>query len=184
MTGSRYCSSLAGSKEEDKKLDTKSEKYAQLKFELEMLMERFKESNTDLYRPALETLRTLMRKCTSSMTSIPKPLKFLHPHYPDLQELFHTWPAFENKVRWKASAIMGLGVAYAGLHREDSLTLLSAVVDDSVSMEIAALSALALGFVSDGQGHDWGQSFLLGQEHHESTGCCGFTGDDHGVYGC
>ncbi|KAG1902440.1 uncharacterized protein F5891DRAFT_162803 [Suillus fuscotomentosus] len=78
---------------------------------------------------------------------------------------------------------MGLGVAYAGLHREDLLTVLPAVVDDSTSMEITALSALALGFVSHGQGHDWDQSFLLGQGHHESTGCCGFTGDDHGAYG-
>ncbi|KAG1820641.1 hypothetical protein EV424DRAFT_1347146 [Suillus variegatus] len=63
------------------------------------------------------------------------------------------------------AAIIRLGVAYAGLYREDMLTLLPAVVDDSASMEIAALSALALGFMSHGQGHDWDQSFLLGQEH-------------------
>ncbi|KAG1779509.1 26S proteasome regulatory complex non-ATPase subcomplex Rpn1 subunit [Suillus placidus] len=95
-------------KEEDKKLDTKandvkdedeelSEEDAQLKSELEMLIERLKELNTDLYRPALETLRTLIRTSTSSMTSVPKPLKFLRPHYPSLQELFETWSASENK---------------------------------------------------------------------------------------
>ncbi|KAG1859556.1 26S proteasome regulatory complex non-ATPase subcomplex Rpn1 subunit [Suillus subalutaceus] len=95
-------------KEEDKKLDTKangvkdeeeelSEEDAQLKSELEMLIERLKELNTDLYRPALETLRTLIRTSTSSMTSVPKPLKFLRPHYPGLQELFETWPTSENK---------------------------------------------------------------------------------------
>ncbi|KAG1902441.1 uncharacterized protein F5891DRAFT_1023983, partial [Suillus fuscotomentosus] len=49
-----------------------SEKYPQLKSELEMLMEWLKELNTYFYRPALETFRTLMRKCTSSMTSISK----------------------------------------------------------------------------------------------------------------
>jgi len=32
------------------------------------------------------------------MTSVPKPLKFLHPHYPELQKLFETWPQSENKV--------------------------------------------------------------------------------------
>ena len=33
------------------------------------------------------------------MTSVPKPLKFLHPHYPELQRLYETWPPSENKVR-------------------------------------------------------------------------------------
>lgn len=74
-----------------------SEEDLQLRNELEMLVERLKESNTELYRPALETLRTLIRTSTSSMTSVPKPLKFLRPHYPDLQALFETWPASEDK---------------------------------------------------------------------------------------
>ncbi len=58
------------------------------------------ESNTELYRPALETLRTLIRTSTSSMTSVPKPLKFLLPHYPiatiRLQELYEIWPPSED----------------------------------------------------------------------------------------
>ncbi|KAK7042997.1 proteasome regulatory particle base subunit [Paramarasmius palmivorus] len=74
-----------------------SEEDLQLRSELEMLVERLKESNTELYRPALETLRTLIRTSTSSMTSVPKPLKFLRPHYPDLQGLYETWPASEDK---------------------------------------------------------------------------------------
>ncbi|KAF9457552.1 armadillo-type protein [Collybia nuda] len=74
-----------------------SEEDLQLRNELEMLVERLKESNTELYRPALETLRTLIRTSTSSMTSVPKPLKFLRPHYPDLQALYETWPGSEDK---------------------------------------------------------------------------------------
>ncbi|EGO03572.1 hypothetical protein SERLA73DRAFT_83636 [Serpula lacrymans var. lacrymans S7.3] len=31
------------------------------------------------------------------MTSVPKPLKFLRPHYPDLQTLYDTWSASEDK---------------------------------------------------------------------------------------
>ncbi|KAG7091885.1 hypothetical protein E1B28_008286 [Marasmius oreades] len=77
--------------------DELSEEDLQLRSELEMLVERLKESNTDLYRPALETLRTLIRTSTSSMTSVPKPLKFLRPHYPDLQALYETWPASDDK---------------------------------------------------------------------------------------
>ncbi|EEB92693.1 hypothetical protein MPER_08762, partial [Moniliophthora perniciosa FA553] len=34
---------------------------------------------------------------TSSMTSVPKPLKFLRPHYPDLQGLYETWSTSEDK---------------------------------------------------------------------------------------
>ncbi|ETW75927.1 hypothetical protein HETIRDRAFT_54132 [Heterobasidion irregulare TC 32-1] len=74
-----------------------SEEDLQLKNELEMLVERLKEPDTSLYRPALETLRTLIKTSTSSMTSVPKPLKFLRPHYPDLQSLYETWPVSEDK---------------------------------------------------------------------------------------
>ncbi|KAJ6590579.1 armadillo-type protein [Mycena vulgaris] len=74
-----------------------SEEDLQLRNELEMLAERLKEPNTELYRPALETLRSLIRTSTSSMTSVPKPLKFLRPIYPDLQVLYETWPSSEDK---------------------------------------------------------------------------------------
>lgn len=57
-----------------------------------------KESNIELHRPALETLRTLIKTSTSSMTSVPKPLKFLRPHYPELQTLNDSWLTSENKV--------------------------------------------------------------------------------------
>lgn len=56
------------------------------------------EPATSLHRSALETLRTLIRTSTSSMTSVPKPLKFLRPHYPDFQVLHEQWPASEDKV--------------------------------------------------------------------------------------
>ncbi|KAJ7275052.1 armadillo-type protein [Mycena rebaudengoi] len=82
---------------DDEEGEELSEEDLQLRNELEMLAERLKESNTDLYRPALETLRTLIRTSTSSMTSVPKPLKFLRPLYPDLQALYETWPASEDK---------------------------------------------------------------------------------------
>ena len=53
-----------------------------------------------------------------------------------------------KNVVCKTSAIVGLGLAYVGSHREDlSSILLPFISDDSVSMEIASLSALALGFI-------------------------------------
>jgi 26S proteasome regulatory subunit N1 len=61
----------------------------------------------------------------------------------------------ENKsVPLKTSAFLGLALAYAGLHREDLLAhLLPHVADDTVSMEISSLAALALGFIFVGSKH-------------------------------
>lgn len=75
------------------KEDELSEEDLQLKNELEMLVERLNEGDKKLYKPALESLRTLIRTSTSSMTSVPKPLKFLRPHYKGLKETLASWPS-------------------------------------------------------------------------------------------
>lgn len=46
------------------------------------------ESDQKLYKPALESLRSQIRASTTSMTSVPKPLKFLRPHYESLKEVY------------------------------------------------------------------------------------------------
>jgi len=92
--------------------DELSEEDLQLRSELEMLVERLKESNNSLYRPALETLRTLIRTSTSSMTSVPKPLKFLRPHYPDLQALYDTWDPSDDKALF-ADILSVLAMTYS-----------------------------------------------------------------------
>jgi 26S proteasome regulatory subunit N1 len=57
-------------------------------------------------------------------------------------------------VSLKTSSMIGLGLAYAGSHREDILPLLLPhVADDATSMEIASLAALALGFIFVGSQH-------------------------------
>ena len=33
------------------------------------------------------------------MTAVPKPLKFLRPHYDELTALYEKWPAGDDKVR-------------------------------------------------------------------------------------
>ncbi|CAG8471978.1 12679_t:CDS:10 [Acaulospora colombiana] len=86
--------------EKDKKdeVEELSEEDLQLKNELEMLVERLKEGNVDLHKPALESLRTLIRTSTSSMTSVPKPLKFLRPHYTVMTEVYENWSPSDNKL--------------------------------------------------------------------------------------
>lgn len=111
-----------------------SEEDQQLKDQLEMLVERLKEANTELYRPALETLRTLIRTSTSSMTSVPKPLKFLRPHYPDLQVLYESWQPSEDKSLF-ADILSVLAMTYSDTQPRGTLRyrLLSASLRPSDS---------------------------------------------------
>ncbi len=61
----------------------------------------------------------------------------------------------ENKsVPLKTSAIMGLGMAYVGSHRDGLLELLqSHIADDNVTMELVSLATLSLGFIFVGSGN-------------------------------
>ncbi len=54
------------------------------------------------------------------MTSVPKPLKFLRPHYRDLITIFETWPESDNK-RFLADILSVLGMTYADGDVRDTL---------------------------------------------------------------
>ncbi len=56
------------------------------------------ESDTSLYKPALEAIKNFIKTSTSSMTAVPKPLKFLRPHYDDLAKLYEEWAPGDEKV--------------------------------------------------------------------------------------
>ncbi|KAK7081933.1 26S proteasome non-ATPase regulatory subunit 2 [Halocaridina rubra] len=68
--------------------DEMSEEDKQLVEELNMLVERLQEPNVTLYKPALEQIRSLIRSSTTSMTSVPKPLKFMRTHYDTMKEIY------------------------------------------------------------------------------------------------
>jgi len=52
-----------------------------------------------LYLEALENLRTQIRSSTTSMTSVPKPLKFLRPHYDTLKQVYEKINDERTKVK-------------------------------------------------------------------------------------
>ena len=56
------------------------------------------EPNQSLYKPALESLRTKIRASTTSMTSVPKPLKFLRPHYDTIKDCYEKIKDQETQV--------------------------------------------------------------------------------------
>ncbi|KAK9315090.1 armadillo-type protein [Lipomyces starkeyi] len=54
------------------------------------------------------------------MTAVPKPLKFLRPHYPDLTALYDKWPVGELQNAL-ADVLSVLGMTYADNNKRDSL---------------------------------------------------------------
>ncbi|KAG7237201.1 hypothetical protein INR49_032699 [Caranx melampygus] len=101
-------------KDKEKKEEQElSEEDKQLQEDLEMMVERLGEKNTALYRPALEELRRQIRSSTTSMTSVPKPLKFLRPHYGKLKEIYEGMAAGENK-RFCADVVSVLAMTMSG----------------------------------------------------------------------
>ncbi|KAI9752325.1 MAG: proteasome regulatory particle base subunit [Chaenotheca gracillima] len=109
-----------GKKEEETKEEELNEEDQQLKSELEMLVERILEPDTSLYKSALENIKNFIKTSTSSMTAVPKPLKFLRPHYDSLTARYDEWPAGEDKDSL-ADVLSVLGMTYSDEERLDSL---------------------------------------------------------------
>jgi len=74
-----------------------SEEDKKLQDDLLMLLERLEGSDTSLYTPSLEMLRTLIRTSTTSMTSVPKPLKFMRPQYGRMKAIYGKLSAGPSK---------------------------------------------------------------------------------------
>lgn len=63
-----------------------SDEDLELKKSLELVVDRIQTGETTVKAAALEAVRREIREATTSMTSVPKPLKFLKPHYGVLKE--------------------------------------------------------------------------------------------------
>jgi len=84
---------LTKEEEEKKKAEEDlSEEDKQLKEELELCVTRLSESQDNLWVSALESMTSLIRASTTSMTSVPKPLKFMNPHYDTMKTVYEKIP--------------------------------------------------------------------------------------------
>jgi 26S proteasome regulatory subunit N1 len=102
---------------EDGKTETKQEELSEedqkLKDDLEMLVERLTEKDDpSLYKPSLEAIKDFIKTSTSSMTAVPKPLKFLMPHYEKLVEAYESWPEGDDKLSF-ADMLSVLGMTHS-----------------------------------------------------------------------
>ncbi|RMJ28510.1 26S proteasome regulatory subunit [Aspergillus sp. HF37] len=107
-------------KGEEPKEEELSEEDLQLKNDLEMLVERLNEPDTSLYSAALDAIKNYIKTSTSSMTAVPKPLKFLRPHYDELTATYDRWSAGPAKESL-ADMLSVLGMTYGDEEQLETL---------------------------------------------------------------
>lgn len=99
------------SKKDDKdKPEEISEEDLALKEGLELAVLRLQEKDASLHAQALNHLSYEIRTATASMTSVPKPLKFLHPHYNSLKAVYESWHAAHDMKQSMADMLSVLAM--------------------------------------------------------------------------
>ncbi|KAI5962420.1 RPN1 [Candida pseudojiufengensis] len=139
-----------------------SEEDQQLRDELELLVERLTEPdhNEKEYDEFLESLKKFIQESTTSMTAVPKPLKFLRPSYPSLTELYEKWSekyGQSNTIVAKLADILSvLAMTYSNEGKKESLKYRILSNDDTIA--------------------DWGHEYLrhlaleIGESYQENLG--------------
>eukprot|EP00281_Chroomonas_sp_CCMP1168_P026072 CAMPEP_0206230098 /NCGR_PEP_ID=MMETSP0047_2-20121206/10060_1 /ASSEMBLY_ACC=CAM_ASM_000192 /TAXON_ID=195065 /ORGANISM="Chroomonas mesostigmatica_cf, Strain CCMP1168" /LENGTH=915 /DNA_ID=CAMNT_0053653463 /DNA_START=69 /DNA_END=2816 /DNA_ORIENTATION=- len=107
-------------KEERKKEEEMSSEDIELRDRLALMVERVKDTDQGVIKSALDSMRQEIREATSSMTSVPKPLKFLRPHYGGMKEHFETMMESDNKFQL-SDVLSVLGMTMAGSGKRESL---------------------------------------------------------------
>lgn len=104
-------------KKDEEELTEEDEK---LKNDLDLLVERLTESDSSLYLQSLDQLKEFISSSTSSMTAVPKPLKFLHPHYESLTQAFDKWADSKLKSQF-ADILSVLSMTHSDTGDHDAL---------------------------------------------------------------
>lgn len=108
-------------KKDDKKDEDLSEEDLALKQQLELYVERVQDPDPGLQRVALESMRQEIRSATSSMTSVPKPLKFLRPHYGTLKSYYEAMQEDSDLKKLLADILSVLALTMSAEGERESL---------------------------------------------------------------
>lgn len=103
-----------------------NEEDQKLKDDLENLVEKLTEpdQSSQSYSDSLDTMKTFIKESTTSMTAVPKPLKFLRPHYPLLTELYDKWTSSKvstDLLSQLADVLSVLAMTYSDAGKKESL---------------------------------------------------------------
>lgn len=86
-----------------------SEEDQALKDGLELSLVRLEDpDDTSLHRQAIDFLINEIRTSTSSMTAVPKPLKFLRPHYERIKTIYQAWVSISHELSRKLSDVLSV----------------------------------------------------------------------------
>ncbi|EOD21217.1 hypothetical protein EMIHUDRAFT_469845 [Emiliania huxleyi CCMP1516] len=102
----------ADKKKKKKEEEEVSEEDAALIEKMQLLVTRCSDVEKGIRVNALTEMSREIREATSSMTSVPKPLKFLRPHYPTLKQI-HTGGGDEEVQKMLADVLSVLAMTYA-----------------------------------------------------------------------
>lgn len=114
-------------KSADKKDKTKgqtdeiSEEDKALKEGLDLAVQRLQEIERNLHKQALDHLVNEIRSSTSSMTSVPKPLKFLRAHYDNIKKTYESWEDVYTLKVQLADVLSVLAMTMAPIGSRESL---------------------------------------------------------------
>ncbi|CAK7322712.1 unnamed protein product [Dovyalis caffra] len=107
-------------KKDEKKDEDLSEEDLALKQQLELYVERVQDPEPGIQKLALENMRQEIRTSTSSMTSVPKPLKFLRSHYGTLKSYYEKMGDSDLK-KYLADILSVLALTMAAEGERESL---------------------------------------------------------------
>ncbi|CAK9169571.1 unnamed protein product [Ilex paraguariensis] len=107
-------------KNRKKKVEDLSEEDLALKKRLELYLERIQGTDPGIQKAAIESMRHEIRTSTNSITSVPKPLKFLFPHYGTLKACYETMVDSDLK-KILADMISGLALTMSAEGERESL---------------------------------------------------------------
>lgn len=124
-------------KKKQKDEEELNEEDQHLKDQLEMLVERLNEPGhlEELYSGYLDSLKSFIKESTTSMTAVPKPLKFLMPHYPLLTELYDKWKGGKSEalVVQLADILSVLAMTYSDDGKKESLKFRLLANNDTIA---------------------------------------------------
>ncbi|KAI4970816.1 hypothetical protein ZWY2020_001730 [Hordeum vulgare] len=110
--------------------DDLSEEDRELKARLEECVERAQSPDPRLRVEAIDTLRKEIRAATSSMTSVPKPLKFLRAHYGTLKAYFpRLWNPVQKKHMADILSVLALTTSAEGERESLKYCMMGSLVD-------------------------------------------------------
>jgi hypothetical protein len=106
-----------GKKDEAKEAELSEEDQA-LKSNLELMVERLADTEPGVVKLSLTTMVSEIRSATATMTSVPKPLKFLRPQFDTLKSRFDAMPAEQAENRAMLADVLSILATTMELQRE------------------------------------------------------------------